>query len=51
MACCDSRALRRSALPDKSKKVSKFSDAALQVGKAIDELRHPNYSVRRDGET
>jgi hypothetical protein len=27
-------------LPDKSKKVSKFSDAALEVGQAIYQLGH-----------
>jgi hypothetical protein len=40
MACWDSSVVRRSALPDKSKKISKFSDAALQVGEAIQQVRH-----------
>jgi hypothetical protein len=44
MACRDSSVLSRSALPDKSKKISKFSDAALQVGQAIQQIRHPGDS-------
>jgi hypothetical protein len=31
-------------LPDKSKKVSEFSDTALEVGETIDELGHAVYS-------
>jgi hypothetical protein len=38
MACLVSSAVSRSALPDKSKKVSKFSDSPLEVGKMIHEL-------------
>jgi len=36
-------------LAGKSKKVSKFSDAALQVGQTIHEVRHANYSMQGDG--
>jgi hypothetical protein len=35
-------------LPDKSKKISKFSDAALQIDEAIQQIRHPRSS--RGGE-
>jgi len=34
-------------LAGKSKKVSEFSDAALQVGQAIYEVRHANYSYAK----
>jgi hypothetical protein len=40
MACRASSAVRRSAFPDKSKEVSEFGDAALEVGQAVHELGH-----------
>jgi hypothetical protein len=33
-------------LSGKSKEVSEFSDATLQVGKTVHEIRHANYSMR-----
>jgi len=38
-------------LAGKSKKVSEFSDSALQVGQTIDEVRHANYSMQGDAES
>jgi hypothetical protein len=38
-------------LPDKSKKVSKFGDAALKIGQTIGELRHANLSLGVMAET
>jgi hypothetical protein len=34
----------RSALAVRSKKVSEFGDAALQLGKSLDEIGHANHS-------
>jgi hypothetical protein len=36
-------------LPDKSKKVSKFSYAALEIGQAINELGHATLLPKRSG--
>jgi hypothetical protein len=47
MDCWSSIAFNRVALSGKSKKVSEFSDSALQVGQTIHEVRHANYSMRR----
>jgi hypothetical protein len=38
--CEASRVLSRSALTLRSKKVSKFSDALLQLGEALDQIGH-----------
>jgi hypothetical protein len=35
-------------LAGKSKKVSEFSDAALQVGQTVHEFRHAYYSMQGD---
>jgi hypothetical protein len=44
MDCRASNAVSRSALPDKSKKLSELSDPALQVGETVHYLRHANFS-------
>jgi hypothetical protein len=44
MACRASSAFNRSLLPLKSKKVSEFSDPALEVGQTVDELGHATCS-------
>jgi hypothetical protein len=43
-ACRASSALRRSDLAGRSKKVSKFGDAALQLSESFDEIGHASHS-------
>jgi hypothetical protein len=39
-ACLASSAVRRSAFPVRSKEVSEFGDAMLELGQTIGEVRH-----------
>jgi hypothetical protein len=41
---------RRSALAVRSKEVSKFDDAVLQLGEALDEIGHASYSSNGEQE-
>ena len=44
-SACDASSVRsRSALAVRSKKVSEFGDALLQLGEALDEIGHAGYS-------
>jgi len=45
--CEASRLRSRSALTVRSKKVSEFGDALLQLGEALDEIGHANHSLMK----
>jgi hypothetical protein len=40
--CCDSSSLSRLRLAPRSKEVSQFDDAAVQLGEAVGEIGHRN---------
>src|SRR5262249_33517266 len=44
-ACCDSRKVRRSVLPGRSKEVSQLEDPVLQLCQTLDEIGHVAYPV------